>query len=279
MSAFIVYYPNGQGTNGPPIEQSSNITTYPGFLVEPAISNFVIRTSMPAPIASGLRYQFDAAKNVPTTSGWTDANGYGNLTLYNSPTVTTGPVNYVTFNGTNQYGGSVDMTGLSAFTATLWVRTTSTADNGVYYLDPYFIGQDSAGFGSQDFGIVMGSGYAGVWSGLQSGSDPANLAQVSTSSPNYIAGGAWVELTVTSSYTNGTKLYINGTQFGSALTANQTTQAGQNWYIGASQRGYAGGGVGSWAATSISVVLLYTRELSSTEVTTNFTSYRNRFGV
>jgi len=46
MSAFIVYYPNGQGTNGPPIEQSSNSSLYPGFLVESAASNFVIRTTI-----------------------------------------------------------------------------------------------------------------------------------------------------------------------------------------------------------------------------------------
>jgi hypothetical protein len=45
MSAFIVYYPNGQGTNGPPIEQGSNTALYTGFLVQSAASNFVIRTT------------------------------------------------------------------------------------------------------------------------------------------------------------------------------------------------------------------------------------------
>jgi len=47
MSAFIVYYPNGQGTSGPPIEQGSNTALYTGFLVQSAASNFVIRTTAP----------------------------------------------------------------------------------------------------------------------------------------------------------------------------------------------------------------------------------------
>jgi mucin-19 len=46
MSAFIVYYPNGQGTSGPPIEQSINSSIYQGFLVQSAASNFVIRTTV-----------------------------------------------------------------------------------------------------------------------------------------------------------------------------------------------------------------------------------------
>jgi hypothetical protein len=227
------------------------------------------------PIATGLRYQFDAAKNLPTTSGWTDANAYGNLTFYNSPTVTTGNVNYVTFNGTNQYGASVDMTNLTAFTITMWIRTTSTTNNSTFYLKPHLIGQGSSGGGSQDFGLTIGGGYAGIWSGIGSG-DTQNQSETNTSAANYIANGVWHELTVTSSYTNGSRLYVDSTQFGSALSASQVTQSGQNWDIAATN--YLAGGPNCWAAADISVILLYTRELSATEVTSNYNSYRSRFG-
>lgn len=227
------------------------------------------------PIATGLRYQFDAAKNLPTTSGWTDANGYGNLTFYNSPPVTTGSVNYVSFNGTSQYGASVDMTNLAAFTITMWIRTTSTTNNSTYYLKPHLIGEGSGGNASRDFGLTIGGGYAGIWSGIGS-TDTQNQSETNTSAANYIANGLWHELTVTSSYTNGSRLYVNSTQFGSALGVSQNTESGQNWFIAATN--YLAGGPNCWAALDLSVVLLYTRELSSTEVTANYNSYRSRFG-
>jgi hypothetical protein len=230
-----------------------------------------------AVITSGLRYQFDAAKNLPTTSGWTDANGYGNLTFYNSPTITSGSINYVTFDGTSQYGTSLDMTNLTAFTVTMWVRTTSTANNGNYYSKPTILGEDSPNQGTKDLGITIGGGYAGVWTGLQTSTDNTNIAEGGTGTANYIAGNGWKELTVTSSSTNGTKLYINATQFGSALTVNQATEVGQNWFIGAKNSGIYP--VAAFAAFDISILFLYTRELSSTEVTSNFTSFRARFGV
>jgi hypothetical protein len=57
-------------------------------------------------ITGGLVYHFDASIRLPTTSAWTDAT-----TVHNTPTVTSGPVSYVRFNGTNQYGSSLNMAG------------------------------------------------------------------------------------------------------------------------------------------------------------------------
>jgi len=228
-----------------------------------------------SPIANGLRYQFDAAKNLPTTSGWTDANAYSNLTFFNSPPVTSGSVNYVSFNGTSQYASSVDMTNLAVFTITMWIRTTSTTNNGTFYLKPHLIGQGSPGGQSRDFGLTTGGGYAGIWSGIGSG-DTQNQSETNTSAANYIANGLWHELTVTSSFANGSRLYVNGTQFGSALAVSQNTESGQNWFIGATN--YLAGGPNAWAAADVSVILLYTRELSAVEVSSNFNTYRSRFG-
>jgi len=269
---------------------NSALTTYERQRVEGYLAwKWGIQTSLPAghpylsaapvdiinPIANGLRYQFDAAKNVPTTSGWTDANAYGNLTFFNSPPVTSGAVNYVSFNGTSQYGSSVDMTNLTAFTITMWIRTTSTTNNGTFYLKPHLIGQGSGGNASRDFGLTTGGGYAGIWSGIGS-TDTQNQSETNTSAANYIANGLWHELTVTSSYTNGSRLYVNGTQFGSALAVSQNTESGQNWFIGATN--YLAGGPNAWAAADVSVILLYTRELSAVEVSSNFNTYRSRFG-
>ena len=227
-------------------------------------------------IASGLLYNFDATLNLPSTSTWTDLIGTGNLTLYNTPTVVSGSISYVRFNGTTQYGASVNMTNLTAFTITMWIRTSSTTNNSTFYLKPHLIGEGSPGGGSRDFGLTIGGGYAGIWTGIGSG-DAQNQSETNTSAANYIANGAWHELTVTSSYTNGTLLYVDGTQFGSALAASQATESGQNWYIAATN--YLAGGPNCWAAVDISLIALYNRQLSAAEVSANFTAKRTLFGV
>jgi hypothetical protein len=48
MSVFMVQNPFA--ANGPPIEHSSDSSLFPGFLAQSGISNFLIRTSIPAPV-------------------------------------------------------------------------------------------------------------------------------------------------------------------------------------------------------------------------------------
>ncbi len=224
-------------------------------------------------ITGGLVYHFDASIRLPTTSAWTDATtGDTTMTLHNTPTVTSGPVSYVRFNGTNQYGSSLNMAGRSAFSTTVWIRTTSTVDNGTYYMQPCVLGRDAAG--PHDFELTIGAGYAGIWTGLGPGSDQRIDGKTTAS---YVADGAWHELTVTSSYATGTILYVDGVAYGAALVASQVTQPGQTWFVAATNSDY-GTAPRCFCAVDISIIALYDRSLSPTEVSTNFTAKRSAFG-
>uniref|UniRef100_A0A6C0EMN7 Fibronectin type-III domain-containing protein n=1 Tax=viral metagenome TaxID=1070528 RepID=A0A6C0EMN7_9ZZZZ len=116
MSAFIVYYPNGQGTSGPPIEQSSNTSVYQGFLMQSAASNFLIRTSIPAP--SGLTFSQSGTAVVGAWSAYTGAVSYSYTVYSNS---------IYSYNGTAVSGASGTIT---APTATF---THSSPVSGTYY--------------------------------------------------------------------------------------------------------------------------------------------------
>jgi hypothetical protein len=116
MSVFMVYYPNGQGANGPPIEHSSNSSLYPGFLVESGISNFLIRTNIPAP--SGLTFSVSGTTVVGAWSAYTGASTYF-YTLYSN--------SIYSYNGTAVSGATGTIT---APTATF---TYSSPVSGTYY--------------------------------------------------------------------------------------------------------------------------------------------------
>ena len=84
MTVFALYYPIGQTTNSPPIEQSVNSALNPGFLLQAAANNFTIRGSIPGP--SNL-----VLSNVTMTwSAYAGAQAY-TWTLYESTVGTTGP--------------------------------------------------------------------------------------------------------------------------------------------------------------------------------------------
>jgi hypothetical protein len=70
MSVFMVYYPSGQGVNGPPIEQSVNSTLNPGLLVESGISNFIIRTNIDPPSGVSL-----TQSGTGLNASWTTYSG------------------------------------------------------------------------------------------------------------------------------------------------------------------------------------------------------------
>ena len=234
-----------------------------------------------SPIASGLTYNFDATNTLPTSSLWTDAQGTNNMTLYSSPTVTNAIPSYVTFNGSTQYGSYV-LLNQGSFSITIWVRTTATANHGTYWNKPHFIGETNPVGADRDFGITLGGGYAGIWGGMGSG-DQTNNLEAGTSATNYLANGLWHEVTVTSSFANGTNLYVDTVKIGTALTQNQNP-SGNPFYIGAANTTTVSTASGQFAtaaffgAFDMSVLLVYSRELSVGEITSNYNTFRGRFG-
>lgn len=221
---------------------------------------------------SGLRQHFDAYDGTISTSTWTDKKGYGNITFANSPTVSTSSTsssNFVTFNGSTQYGTGIDLAGLSTFSMYLWVKTTSTATGTPYYLYPSIGGVQTAGAGSNDVVITMNSGQIGIYSGLNGG----GVDNQNVSGNVAINNGLWYEICVTSSFTNGTKLFANTAQVGSALPAsvNVTSADGVNIGRAGNPGGYA------YGAFSCAVAMFYTKELTAAERQSNWYYYRNRF--
>ena len=103
LSAFMVYYPNGQGTNGPPIEQGSNTALYPGFLVQSGISNFLIRTNNPAP--TGLTLTESTTTMVGAWTAYANATKY-TYTLYSNT--------IYSYTGYTQVGFPTDVTAPTA---------------------------------------------------------------------------------------------------------------------------------------------------------------------
>jgi hypothetical protein len=236
-----------------------------------------------SPITTGLTYNFDATNRLPTSSLWTDLQGTNNITLINSPTVTNAIPAYVTFNGSTQYGSYI-LLNQGSFTITMWVRTSSTADNAAFYIKPSFIGEINPGAPDRDFGITAGAGYAGIWHGISNSDQTNQPTSGGTSAANYIANSVWHEITVTSSFANGTKLFVNTVQIGSALSQSQNP-TGNPFFIGAANNNPNGGAQsGSFGTATafvsfdMSALFVYSRELSAGEITTNYNTFRARFG-
>jgi collagen type VII alpha len=139
MSVFMVQYPFN-AANGPPIEHSSNSSLFPGFLVESGISNFLIRTSIPAP--AGLAF---TQTGTTLVANWTAYSGAINYTytvysnsIYATPgTAVAGATGSV---GTNTFTFSSPVSGTYYYftlNVTTSVGTSQLASSGiVQYISP-----------------------------------------------------------------------------------------------------------------------------------------------
>lgn len=213
-------------------------------------------------VYSGITLNIDA-NNTTSYPGagattWTDLSGTGNITLYGSPSYTTGPPSSINFSGTGQYGvgvtnGVIPTTG---YTKSVWFKVNNTtsdnnlvsSDNGGHYV-----------FMNATNRIYCGHGNWGA----------TNInPSVAT-----ITAGTWYMVTVTFDPAVGMNLYING-QLDHLYDANLDTFTGNG---STNIACYAPGG--NLLNGSIGRVLCYNRALSAPEVLFNFNATRNRYGV
>lgn len=212
----------------------------------------------------------DISSYPRTGSTWNDTSGNSNnSTLVNSPAyVDSGPAGALSFNGTDQYVSTVSLSGISVWTISIWFRSTSTASNATYWLNPSLFGKANSGNGSADFGIGMSSGNIMYWHGLLGGSDQSWFG------PS-VNDGQWKNVVVTSSG-SATSLYLNGDlRSGSSLSINQGFNSESFWIAARGGSQSAGG----YLACSISHVAIYQRNLTATDIRSNFDLMRGRFGV
>jgi hypothetical protein len=226
-------------------------------------------------VTEGLVGHWDAGNpySYPGTgTTWTDLAGSSNATLINSPTFNSGQIS---FNGTNQSAEAnhVSAFNLSSLTILVWARATTTtagsyrplvckhrldnltnAANRDYQIYTY---NSTAGNAVADR-LHFSCGYRGAWDYTLPFVPPSGV---------WCQFGCWV---------NGSSLdsgaLFNGVKSDNILTLNEALP---QWTapIRISQSDF------TWGNAPISVVQIYNRVLSDSEVYQNYQSTRGRFGV
>ena len=222
----------------------------------------------PSIIRDGLEIYLDAGQTESypgSGTTWTDLSGNGrNLSLVNSPTFTT---NYLTFNGTSQYANfaalsTINITSISIF---MWVYPVS---DGTFLS---LLGQQAINSGYHHVSIdIISTGVfrTGIWNGTG----------VSFSSSSAQTFNRWYYIGFT--YTGTTLIgYLNGVSFGSPEAFTWSRPNPLHFGVCATDSTIITGGVNAYGDGRVSVVKLYNRALSSSEILQNFNADRTRYGV
>ena len=233
--------------------------------------NYNTTNSTSSYYSANLVQYFDAYINQPNSTVWVDIQGTSNLALTGSPTVSnTGDANnyYITFNGSSQYGSNVATGNLATFSVYMWLRsinTTSVSVSGTYN-QPGIMGVVLSG-ANRDFTLTMGGGYIGMFSGLAASDSSTQI----TENYNFISDNVWHEIVLTSSFANGTKIFLDRKQIGVSLNSTVNTSATSLWRLGMSwsQGNY-------YSNFSTPVVMVYNTELSNNQILTNYNYFKSR---
>lgn len=212
-------------------------------------------------ISDGLVLKLDASDltSYPTTgTTWYDLAGtQQNVTLYNTPTFTTGSTTYFTFNGTNEYGlGSGAVVPTTGYTKSVWVYLNGYQDNNMVSGDGHFIYMGNNA--SVDKKIYCGHTDWGNY-----------MAYPSTGTINL---STWYNITLTFNTTDGMKLYINGV-LDSSYTTNKNAHPGSGTVNVATFNG------GNLLNGRISKVYCYNKSLTDSEVLQNYNLDKSYFGL
>jgi len=203
----------------------------------------------------------DNSSSYPGTgTTWYDlAGSQQNITLFGSPSFTSGTPSYFNFGGTGsgQYGaGTGQVLQSSGYTKSVWFYLNSYTDNNL-------VSSDTGGHY-----MFFGGGnklYSGNdnWAGF-----PTNFPSVTSFALN-----TWYNATITFNTTDGMFLYVNGS-LDSSYTAIKTGFVGNGSTNIAS---YSAGG--NLLNGRISKVYCYDRSLTSSEVLQNYNAVKSQFGL
>ena len=227
----------------------------------------------PRIVTSGLVLYMDAgnSKSYPGTgTAWNDLSGNGNNgTLTNGPTYSSDNKGSIVLDGSNDYitcgnNSSLNITG--NITISFWIKLLVTNKNQTVV--------------HKDNQYTLNFGYQGPLPG-------ANLSYADSSHWSYINFGYhgsflannWYNIIAIRSSNNVTiyanNILIISKTFGSAITVPATTY---NCVVG----GYANASSApteNYTNANISMVSIYNRALSSSEVSQNFNATKGRFGL
>ena len=207
-----------------------------------------------------LRLDPDNATSYPGSgTTWTDlAAPAQNLTLYGSPTYTSGTPSYFTFNGSNQYAlsAATGIVNTTAYTKSAWFYLNGYQDNNIFSGDGHFIYMGPQA--SVDKKIYCGHSNWGSFTAYPSAAT-INL-------------NTWYNVTLTFSTANGMTLYINGAQ-DSTYTAQKTAHPGTG---SASIAAYV---AGNFLNGRIGKVYCYNVELTAAQVLQNYNNDKATYGL
>lgn len=215
----------------------------------------------PSIVTNGLVLCVDAG-NPRSYSGsgtqWNDAISSGfNFTLTNGPVYSSSNLGSFAFDGVNDFAVASNNTALDTQTPTVevWIKTNALNQNGFWF---------EKGLVNSQYALFQ-EGTSIVWR-------QASLSQYTTTA-TYLSTSNWAQIVGT--YTSGDRrTYINGAlvtqdaQTGTVLTNTS------GMYIGA-----YGTGTGYFYNGNLSIVRVYNRVLSATEVLQNFNAIRGRYGI
>ena len=226
-------------------------------------------------ISDSLVVHVDAA-NRSSYSGsgstWFDLSGNNlNFTLTGSPTHSTNNGGYFTLNGSSQYANLAYDAKLSgaSWTVSIWVYLTSTPSN----LD-----------------TLIGRHYTGSPQAINYYIDCRTQFQTGSYSDNVVNGDALIKSTTTcassvnvwknicATYNGSTMaIYVNGaSETSSARTWGGNINTASGLSIGCQ---FISGTPARYTDMRVSQAAVYSRTLSSDEVSSNFNALRNRYGV
>lgn len=228
-------------------------------------------------VTSGLVLNLDAG-NTSSYSGsgttWSDLSGSGNnLTLFNSPTFTSGLAGYFTFNGSTQYARrSIFYTSATAWSMVAIIRPSNLNQLSNYMQN----GRDdgvNAPFNGYGIGLGNGSSTGSATTGAKLQVIHGGITYVN---PEYTFASTspWYYVVATRDTTTST-YYVNGTQ--TSLTSTSAPNAPTDVFsVGA---GTSSTAAARYFAGDIAVVLFYSKQLTQAEINQNFNAFRGRYGI
>jgi hypothetical protein len=217
----------------------------------------------PKVVTDGLVLYLDAANPNSYVSGsttWRDiSRGGNNGTLVNGPTFNSANGGSIVFDGTNDYTTLSSYPVPDNFSYSIWVKNNGggraiVMSNGANYLD--------INFGSTImFSLIFSNGSGGF------------VQNLITSAFGVIASlGVWAHYSFTYNRQQA-KLYLNGSE----VASSNYTLAPYNLTTSFTIGQYDGGSFN--LNGNISIVQLYNRALSATEVRQNYNATKTRFGL
>lgn len=210
-------------------------------------------------VINGLTLQLDP--NNPSSyngSGttWYDISGNNaNITLVGAPVYTSGTPSYFTFSGQYGTGATSNVLPQTAYSKTMWFYLNSYSSNNNIV--------SSQGGGHFTFMASSNKIYNGHSNWGNYLAYPSN---------GTISLSTWYYAALTFSTTNGMTLYINGT-LDSTYTANKAAHGGNG------STDVASFGGGNLLIGRIGEVFCYNRELSSSEISSNYNSTKAKYGL